>query len=109
MEQLLEKTKAHHTFLFPKPLCLNAGRLMTQPAGELPKASSEHSYLAEARGASACWKGEAWALGPACFWSSHRMDETLLSLAREAGGRQDCSGKGPHPPVRLLRRAARGR
>lgn len=56
MEQLLEKTKAHHTFLFPKALCLNSGWLMTQPAGELPEASSEQRLSAEAGGAGASWR-----------------------------------------------------
>lgn len=37
MEQLLEKTKAHHTFLFPKALCLNSGWLMTQRRRRAPK------------------------------------------------------------------------
>lgn len=50
MEQLLEKTKAHHTFLFPKALCLTSGWLMTQLAGKLPGLS------AEAGGAGASWR-----------------------------------------------------
>ena len=56
MEQLLEKTKAHHTFLFPKALCLNSGWLMTQLAGKLPKASTEQGLSAEAGGARASWR-----------------------------------------------------
>lgn len=56
VEQLLEKTKAHHTFLFPKALCLNSGWLMTQLAGRLPKASTEQRLSAEAGGAGASWR-----------------------------------------------------
>lgn len=63
MKQLLEKTRAHHTFLFPKALCLHSGWLVTQPAGALPKASAEQRLSAEAGAVPA--GGERPGPGPA--------------------------------------------
>lgn len=56
MKQLLEKTKAHHTFLFPKALCLKSGWQMTQLTGDVPKASAEQRLSAEAGVTGASWR-----------------------------------------------------